>query len=65
MLSAGRAILTVFPNLEALNLKNYVATDAPIILEKWMIGYGANALYICVILALSALIFSKKSFDTA
>lgn len=65
MLYAGKAILTVFPNLEALNLKNYVATDAPIILAKWMMGYGANALYICVILALGAFIFSKKSFDNA
>lgn len=65
MLSAGKAILTIFPNLEALNLKNYVATDAPIIVREWMMGYGANGLYICVILALSALIFSKKSFDNA
>ncbi len=61
----GKAILTVFPNLEAMNLKNYVATDAPIELSKWFLAYGTWALYILVILFLGALIFSKKSFDNA
>jgi ABC-2 type transport system permease protein len=62
---AGRAILTFFPNLEALNLKNYVATDAPLTLSTWLIGYGTGALYIIVILTLSAIVFSRRSFDNA
>lgn len=61
----GKFVLTFFPNLEALNLKNYVATDAPIELSKWLIGYGIGALYIGIILFLGAFIFSKKSFDNA
>jgi len=62
---AGKAILTFFPNLEALNLKNYIATDAPLEIAKWITGYGVNALYILVILTLSAMIFSRRSFDNA
>lgn len=65
MVYLGKAILTVFPNLEALNLKNYVATDAPIILSNWFLGYGVSVIYILVILALSAIIFSRRSFDNA
>lgn len=65
MVYLGKAILTVFPNLEALNLKNYVATDAPIILSNWFLGYGVSVVYILVILALSAIIFSRRSFDNA
>ena len=61
----GKGILTFFPNLEALNLKNYVATDASIHLSDWMMGYGANFLYIIIVLTLGSLIFSRKSFDNA
>lgn len=46
----AQGILTFFPNLEALNLKNYVATDAPIALRTWYLGYSANIVYIAVIL---------------
>ncbi len=62
---AGKAILTLFPNLEALNLKNYVATDAPLVLANWFLGYGTNILYIIVVLSLSAFLFTRRSFDTA
>ncbi len=62
---AGNAILTLFPNLEALNLKNYIATDAPLVLSNWIMGYGTNVLYIIVILALSAFLFTRRSFDNA
>lgn len=65
MVYLGKAILTIFPNLEALNLKNYVATDAPIVLSNWFIAYGVNVLYIAVILTLSAIIFARRSFDNA
>ncbi len=61
----GKAILAFFPNLEAMNLKNYVATDAPIELSKWFFWYGLGTIYIVIILFLWALIFSKKSFDNA
>ena len=46
----GKGILMIFPNLEALNLKNYVATDAPLVLSNWFIGYSVNVLYILIIL---------------
>ena len=61
----AHAILTVVPNLESLNLKNYVAIDAPIHLVTWYRGYGFAALYIIVLLTLGAWIFQKKSFDNA
>lgn len=58
-------ILVLFPNLEALNLKNYIATDAPIELSKWLISYWAGTFYIVILLSIWAYIFSKKSFDNA
>jgi Cu-processing system permease protein len=61
----AKMILVLFPNLEALNLKNYVATSAPIDLFTWWTGYGISLLYIGVLLFLGAYIFSKKSFDNA
>jgi hypothetical protein len=61
----GRAILVLFPNLEALNLKNYVATGAPIELSTWWMSYGIGAFYIIVLLFIGSYIFSKKSFDNA
>jgi ABC-type transport system involved in multi-copper enzyme maturation permease subunit len=61
----GRAILVLFPNLEALNLKNYVATGAPIEISTWWMSYGIGAIYIAVLLFLGSYIFSKKSFDNA
>lgn len=61
----GRAILSLFPNLESLNLKNYVATDAPIDLVNYWTTYGVDIGYVVVLLFLGALIFSKKSFDNA
>jgi ABC-type transport system involved in multi-copper enzyme maturation permease subunit len=61
----GKVVLVVFPNLEALNLKNYVATGAPVDIPVWLMGYGIGIFYITVITVLGALIFSKKSFDNA
>ena len=61
----AQAILVLFPNLEALNLKNYVATWAPIELLTWWTGYSVALIYIVVLLSLGSLIFSKKSFDNA
>lgn len=61
----GRAILILFPNLEALNLKNYVAMGIPLDLNLWYIGYGIGAIYIVSILIIGAWVFSKKSFDNA
>jgi ABC-type transport system involved in multi-copper enzyme maturation permease subunit len=65
MAYVGQAILIFFPNLEALNLKNYVATDAPLILSNWFTGYAMGILYIFVILILTSWIFSRRSFDNA
>jgi hypothetical protein len=61
----AKFLLVAFPNLEAMNLKNYVATGAPIELSTWWTGYGFGALYIVTLLFLGAWIFSKKSFDNA
>ena len=61
----GRALLIFFPNLEALNLKNYVATGAPIDLSVWYTGYGVGVIYIVSLLIIGSWIFSKKSFDNA
>jgi Cu-processing system permease protein len=61
----GRALLVIFPNLESLNLKNYVATGAPIDLATWYTGYGVSAIYIVTLLLIGAWIFSRKSFDNA
>ncbi len=61
----AKGILILFPNLESLNLKNYVATDAPVNLITWWIGYGSSVVYIIILLFLGSLIFSKKSFDNA
>lgn len=61
----GRFILIFFPNLEALNLKNYVAMDIPLDLSLWYSGYGVGLIYILSILIIGAWIFSKKSFDNA
>ncbi len=57
------AILTFFPNLESLNLKNYVATDAPLHLNTYYIAYGTSVLYIAVILFLAMKLFERRSFD--
>lgn len=61
----GELILTIFPNLESLNLKNYVAIGAPVDLMTWYKWYGLALLYILVLLFLGAWIFRKKSFDNA
>lgn len=59
----ARGILTFFPNLESLNLKNYVATDAPIHLSNYFIAYGINIVYIFVVLFLAMKLFERRSFD--
>ena len=61
----GRALLVFFPNLESLNLKNYVATGAPIDLSVWYSGYAIGMIYICSLLIIGSWIFSRKSFDNA
>lgn len=57
-------LLAFFPNLEALNLKNYVGTDAPILFTSSSLGYILWVLYIFCVLYLSVYIFERKSFDT-
>lgn len=59
----ARGILTFFPNLESLNLKNYVATDAPIHLSNYFIAYGINIVYIFIVLFLAMKLFERRSFD--
>jgi hypothetical protein len=59
----ARGILTFFPNLESLNLKNYVATDAPIQLSAYFAAYGMNAVYIAIVLFFAMKLFERRSFD--
>lgn len=59
----ARGILALFPNLESLNLKNYVATDAPIHLELYSWASVMTVVYIMIVLFLAAKIFEKRSFD--
>lgn len=61
----GRALLIFFPNLEAMNLKNYVASGAPIDLSIWYTWYEVWIIYILSVLVIWAWIFSRKSFDNA
>jgi ABC-type transport system involved in multi-copper enzyme maturation permease subunit len=60
----ARVLLATFPNLASLNLKNYVATDAPIALSSSFMAFWLVGLYIFCILYLSVYIFERKSFDT-
>lgn len=61
----GRFLLIFFPNLEALNLKNYVLSGAPIDLSVWYTGFWVWGIYILSVLIIGAWVFSKKSFDNA
>jgi Cu-processing system permease protein len=61
----AKFLLVMFPNLESMNLKNYVATGAPIELASWYIAYGIGAFYIVTLLVIGSWIFSRKSFDNA
>lgn len=60
----ARFLLALFPNLASLNLKNYVATDAPIAISSSFLAFGLVGLYIFCILYYSVYIFERKSFDT-
>lgn len=59
----ARGILGIFPNLESLNLKNYVATDAIVDSNMYMIAFGMAVVYTGIITFLAAKIFEKRSFD--
>lgn len=48
----GQLILSLFPNLESLNLKAYVATDAPVDLTNYWLTYGVDIIYIIILLVL-------------
>ncbi len=62
-LQLARFILALFPNLESLNLKNYVATDAVIDYKLTLIAFAIAIAYIGIITFLAAKIFEKRSFD--
>ena len=60
----ARMILTLFPNLESLNLKNLVATTAIIHLSVYYTAFFYSLIYTMIVICLAAYIFQKKSFDT-
>ena len=59
----ARVVLGIFPNLESLNLKNYVATDAIISMNLIYISFALALGYIAIVIFLGASIFQKRSFD--
>lgn len=59
----AKVVLMFFPNLESLNLKNYVATDAPIHVSNYLMAYGMNIVYIGIILFLAMKLFERRTFD--
>jgi len=62
-MQVARFILAVFPHLEDLNLKNYVATDAPIDINNYFIAFGMAVAYTVIVTFLAAKIFERRSFD--
>lgn len=60
----GKWVATIFPNFTALNLKNFVWTQAPLDIGNWLIGYGIWVLYFVSFLP-GILLFRKKTFDNA
>lgn len=60
----GRTVVTIFPNLEILNLKTYIATGAHFAPMNLALGYSSSILYISIVLLLATLLFQRKSFDT-
>lgn len=59
----ARLILILFPNLESLNLKNFVATSAIIHINTYLIAFGLSIIYTGIVLFFASWIFEKKSFD--
>jgi hypothetical protein len=59
----ARVILGIFPNFEALNIKNYVATGAPVAMMDIYIASGMGIIYASIIMFLAMYLFEKKSFD--
>jgi len=62
-LQMARVILALFPNLESLNLKNYVATDAVIDINLYYIAFSMAILYTIIVTFLAAKIFERRTFD--
>lgn len=63
LLTMGQAIVFVFPNFQALNLKNMVhLTNLPSASHFFWV-FAFSFVYLTIILFLSQYIFSKKSFD--
>lgn len=63
LLVFARVLLGIFPNLESLNIKNYVATGAELQSSNALLAYGIALVYIVLILFLSTKLFQRKSFD--
>ena len=62
-LGVARMILAIFPNLESLNLKNYVATGVVLDPNMYLYASAMAVIYTMIVTFLSAQIFEKKSFD--
>lgn len=62
----GKALSVGLPNFEALSFpKKVIATQIEVPSAVLAISFGHAALYLCLILLFSAIIFSRKNFENA
>lgn len=62
----SKGLSVVLPNFEALSYpKKLIATDVPLPDSALVMATAQSALYLCVILLLAAIVFSKKNFENA
>lgn len=62
----SKGLSVALPNFEALSYpKKLIATDVPLPDSALVMATAQSALYLCVILLLAAIVFSKKNFENA
>lgn len=63
MKNFGKILYIIFPNFEALNIKNVIFSPVKINIEYIAINSIYSILYLVIILILTVLIFNKKTFE--
>lgn len=63
MQNFGKILYIIFPNFEALNIKNVIFSPVKINIEYIAINSIYSILYLVIILILTVLIFNKKTFE--
>lgn len=59
----SKALMVVFPNLEALNIKSLIGTPVTLAPSYFALNIAHALLYIAVILTFAVLIFNRKTFE--